>query len=211
MSKKNKRYLSFGAGVNSTALMLLLEEKKIEFESIFVDHGGDLPETYEYVDYLQKEGHPITILKPHTEGCSTIEQYCLKYNIKPLRQVRWCTDKFKLKPIRDFIESPSIVYIGIDAGEKSRAYRRPLKKGVENRYPLVDLKIDRRKCKKIIRKAGLKIPRRSGCWFCPFMKASELRYLRLNHPELYRRRKLIFENADIQHARRRYNLLSNYM
>ena len=44
-----KEYLSFGGGVNSTALMLLLLDEGIEFESVFVNHGGDYPETYEYV------------------------------------------------------------------------------------------------------------------------------------------------------------------
>jgi len=49
-----KKYLSHGMGVNSTALMLLLEDEGIEFESVFIDHGGDYPETYEYVNYQKK-------------------------------------------------------------------------------------------------------------------------------------------------------------
>jgi len=40
-----RKYLSHGVGVNSTALMLLLEDEGVEFESVFVDHGGDYPET----------------------------------------------------------------------------------------------------------------------------------------------------------------------
>ena len=47
-----KNYLSFGGGVNSVALMLWLIEHDIEFEAVFADHGGDYPETYEYVDML---------------------------------------------------------------------------------------------------------------------------------------------------------------
>jgi len=39
-----KNYLSHGMGVNSTALMLLLADEGIEFESVFVYHGGDYPE-----------------------------------------------------------------------------------------------------------------------------------------------------------------------
>ena len=51
-----KKYLSHGMGVNSRALMLLLEDEGIEFENVFVNHGGDYPETYEYVIYLKDKG-----------------------------------------------------------------------------------------------------------------------------------------------------------
>ena len=95
-----KAYLSHGMGVNSTALMLLLEEWGIEFESVFVDHGGDYPETYEYLDYLQNQGYEITVIKPEVEGCNTILEYCRKYRIIPSFHFRWCTDKFKLRPLK---------------------------------------------------------------------------------------------------------------
>ena len=51
-----KQYLSFGGGINSTALLLLLTDRGEEFETIFVNHDGDYPETYEYVDYLREHG-----------------------------------------------------------------------------------------------------------------------------------------------------------
>lgn len=34
-----KNYLSFGGGVNSVALYLLMEDMGIEFEAVFVNHG----------------------------------------------------------------------------------------------------------------------------------------------------------------------------
>ena len=118
-----KAYLSHGMGVNSTALMLLLEEWGIEFESVFVDHGGDYPETYEYLDYLQNQGYEITVIKPEVEGCNTILEYCRKYRIIPSFHFRWCTDKFKLRPLKQYIEVPSIMFLGIDNGEQKRAFK----------------------------------------------------------------------------------------
>ncbi|RLC23031.1 MAG: hypothetical protein DRH93_08360 [Deltaproteobacteria bacterium] len=60
-----KNYLSFGGGVNSVAMMLLLLDQKAEFEAIFVDHETDWPETYEYFDMFQKwlkdHGLPVPI------------------------------------------------------------------------------------------------------------------------------------------------------
>ena len=69
-----RNYLSFGGGVNSVAMHLYLLEHGKEhgigdFEAVFVDHGTDWPETYEYLnmfqDRLKKRGHkPVTVLKP---------------------------------------------------------------------------------------------------------------------------------------------------
>jgi len=208
---KMKEYLSHGGGVNSTALMILLKNQGIKFESIFVDHGGDYPETYEYINYLQKNGYLITILKPDVEGCSTIEEYCHKYNMQPLRMMRWCTDKFKLRVIRDYLKTPCIVYIGIDDGEKHRAFKKPLKEGVVNKYPLVELGIDRMMCKKIIRGSGLEIPMKSGCFFCPFARKSEIQYLKQKYPGLFERRKQIIYNAEKAKGKRHYRVISDYI
>lgn len=71
-----KEYLSFGGGVNSVALYLLLEQKGVEFEAIFVNHETDYPETYEYVDYLRDQGFKITEIKPNYEGYSKKKDYC---------------------------------------------------------------------------------------------------------------------------------------
>ena len=39
-----KTYLSYGGGVNSTAMLLMLHKEGWEFESIYVDHGCDITE-----------------------------------------------------------------------------------------------------------------------------------------------------------------------
>ena len=36
-------YLSMGFGVNSVALYLLMQDLGMEFEAVFVNHGGDWP------------------------------------------------------------------------------------------------------------------------------------------------------------------------
>jgi 3'-phosphoadenosine 5'-phosphosulfate sulfotransferase (PAPS reductase)/FAD synthetase len=61
-------YLSFGGGVNSTALLIYLKERGEDFETIFVNHGGDWPETYEYVNYLRDEGYEIKEIIPNEAG-----------------------------------------------------------------------------------------------------------------------------------------------
>ena len=55
-----RNYLSMGFGVNSVALYLLMQDLEIEFEAIFIDHGGDYLETYEYAKYFISTGRPNT-------------------------------------------------------------------------------------------------------------------------------------------------------
>jgi len=65
-----KNYLSMGFGVNSVALYLLMQDLGMEFEAVFVNHGGDWPETYEYADYFIGTGRPVTVLKPKVRAKS---------------------------------------------------------------------------------------------------------------------------------------------
>ncbi len=190
-----KNYLSFGGGVNSVALYLLLIEQGAPFEPIFVNHGSDWPETYEYVAYFQQyilenQGWPaITILKPDVGSVekkrfNNLFKYCFFKRQTPSRKFRSCTDKFKVRVIRKYCETPCFQLIGIDAGEDHRA-RIAMEYGIENRYPLIENEINREGCKEIIRKYGLPIPMKSGCYICPFQSRSQFQQLRRQHPQLF--------------------------
>jgi len=162
----------------------MMQEMGIEFEAIFVNHGGDWPETYEYLDYFISTGRPVTVIKPNVEGCTTLVEYCEKHKMIPNRMHRWCTDKFKVRVVYKHVETPCFMHLGIDAGEAKRA-KLNSNKGVENRYLLIEENVDRDGCLDIIKKAGLKPPMKSGCYFCPFQRVSQWRRLRRIHPELF--------------------------
>lgn len=53
-------------------------------------------------------------------------------------------------------------------------------------YPLIEAGIDREACKDIIREAGLSVPIKSACGFCPARKKSEILELVQLHPGLAR-------------------------
>ena len=197
--RKNK-YLSHGMGVNSTALMLLLEDEGTEFESVFVDHGGDYPETYEFLRYLRNHGFKITEIQPNVEGkYSSLYDFCFDKEIIPFRRFRWCSEKFKVIPFLNYIETPCICYLGFDIDEKKRAIRRKPKhkkeKDIIYKYPLIDAKMSRKDCINLIKACDLKIPYKSGCFFCPFMKRSEIRTMYLNHRDLYEKAKSLELNC----------------
>lgn len=191
-----EHYLSFGCGVNSTALLLLLQDTNLEFETVFVNHGGDYPETYEYLTYLQDRGFKITEVTPEVKGKPTkLYDFCLSRSILPSRRYRWCTSQFKVSPFLDYVQTPCTVYLGFDSDEKKRAERREKKRKKEDdisyQYPLIDSDLNRDKCIDLIKCHGLEVPPKSGCFFCPFMKRSQIRDLYLNDRILYERVKLL--------------------
>ncbi len=184
-----KNYLSFGGGVNSVALMLWLIDHGIEFEAVFSNHGGDYPETYDYLNMLLDKGYPITVLDvfyKSPRGSFKLYDYLYEYRLTPTITMRWCTRDFKVQPIVDYVEKPCFMMIGISAEESHRAKRtRDYAFGIVRDYPLVDHSIDREGCKEIIRSHGLPLPPKSGCFFCPFQKRQEIRNLYKRKDDLF--------------------------
>lgn len=185
-----KQYLSYGGGVNSVALYLYLLEQGIEFEALFVDHKTDWPETYDYADMF-KSHYPLTILKPSRKIITPFQaefdslyDFCFAKKMFPSRVARWCTTDFKRTVLNKYQEKDCFVLIGFDWGESHRA-KIYCDKGREFRYPLIEAEIDRDGCEKIIKRHGLPVPRKSGCYICPFQRVSELRELRRIHPDLF--------------------------
>jgi hypothetical protein len=62
-------------------------------------------------------------------------------------------------------------------------------------YPLMDWGYDRERCKQIIADAGLPVPVKSACFFCPASKKHEIAWLQQNHPDLLERSLTIERNA----------------
>lgn len=179
-----KNYLSYGGGVNSTAMLLLLLDEGWDFEAVYVDHGCDWPETRKYVAWLSKQT-PITILKPMVQNkWNDLYSFFWDHFQTPSIQHRSCTDKFKVRPIHKYCQTPSFQLIGIDAGESHRA-KIMNNKGMESRYPLIEYEIDRQGCIDIIKAHGLPVPMKSGCYICPFQRVAQWRKLRREHPDLF--------------------------
>ena len=201
-----KTYLSFGGGVNSVAMMLLMLDEGWDFEAVFVDHGCDWPETYSYVEMLTERGYSITILKPNVQGHSNLYDFCWDRHIIPSRMNRWCTDKFKHRQTSAYMEKPCFVCIGFDKGEEHRATITHFK-GQENRFPLIEREMTRKDCIDFIQICGLPLPVKSGCWFCPYQPVREFRKLRMHHPELYCQAKALEDRANVQRLKEGKNPL----
>jgi hypothetical protein len=182
--------LSYGAGVNSTALAVLLVREGWHGPIVFSDTGADWPETMAYLDtfrtWLAPYGLELTVLGGDWRSGKdrlTLIEYCEHYRLTPYPKVRWCTYRWKTLPLEKWCVANGFtledMLLGISADE---AHRQP-----ERIRPLVERGIDRRQCTQIILEAGLPVPRKSGCWLCPFQKLSQWRELYIRHPDLFER------------------------
>ena len=179
-----------GFGRNSVALYLHLLEQGLTpgdaengFEAVFVNHETDWPETYEYAAMFM-ENYPVTVLGPEYKGYNNLYEYYADKEIFPFRMRRDCSHKFKVIPLEKYYKTPCWLMTGIDAGEAHRA-RPHSRKGIETRWPLIEHDIDLQGCIDIIKRHGLPVPPKSGCYICPFQPLSEFKRLRREHPDLF--------------------------
>ena len=182
--------LSFGGGVNSVALMILLLRQGLPLdEVVFADTGGEVPETYEYLPtaqaYLNAHGVPFTVLR--RPSGRDLYDTCWKRRVFPSAIWRWSTRDFKVLPIFRYYRSlgghiHQSLAIAYDELERMKDSRVPY---VTNYYPLVDQRITRQGCIDIIESEGLPVPVKSGCYFCPFNSLDRWQWLHQRHPELY--------------------------
>lgn len=193
-----KKYLSHGMGVNSTALMLLLIDDGLEFESVFSDTGCEKPETYEYLKLLREEGYKITRIIPQVKEkgvtYTNLYDYFWSWQGIPIIHRRQCCAKFKKQPIDKYVKQPCDVMLGYDFNERKRRHTKNRKQIVFT-FPLIERKITRDQCIKIIKDHGLPIPINSSCYFYPFKSKKQWKHLRDIHPELFKKAMKLEQNA----------------
>lgn len=225
------RSISYGGGVQSTAMIVLATQGRIDADvALFANVGDDSehPATLVYVrdvmiPWAAERGLPIHELRRTRKGgelfrglYGDIVEHDTPGKLRepiPIRGMngmplsRSCTRDWKVGVVGRWLKDngasavdPATVYIGISTDEIQRvgnkkvgAYERPT-------YPLIDLGLSRAQCMTIIAEAGLPVPPKSACWFCPFHTKAAWAEQRRDEPDL-------FEKAagleDLMNARRR--------
>jgi PP-loop superfamily ATP-utilizing enzyme len=107
---------------------------------------------------------------------------------------RSCTAEFKIRVIGKELkrrgatrDNPATVGIGISVDEIHRANARRAEAHEHIEYPLLDLGIRRADIPRIVHDAGLPLPPKSACWFCPFHRPETWAEMRRTEPELFAR------------------------
>ncbi len=191
-------WLSYGGGVNSTALLLLMLQGKLPqytpMRFAWSDTRDEQDETYQYIDgvirpLLRTYG---AVLETVCDQESVLARW-QRYSVIGSRMLRSCSDHAKIQPLQRHVTAhtprgyKAVQLLGIDAAESHRARPSLPTDPFPKHYPLVDLDIDRDGCVAIIKEAGLPVPRKSGCWHCPFMRVAEVLALAKERPDRFQK------------------------
>jgi hypothetical protein len=214
------RVISYGGGVQSTALLVLAATRRIDFDVfLFANVGDDSedPATLAYVDrhakpYAAAHGIELHELRkvcqrgPAAGQVETLYGRLTKPDSKslpiPVRMsngapgTRSCTAEFKIRVLGRWlkahganVQDPAVVGIGISLDEIQRINNRRAMRYEQPVYPLLDHEppLRRLDCQRIIAAAGLPVPPKSACWFCPFHRPNTWAEMRRDRPELFTR------------------------
>ena len=209
------KVVAYGGGTDSTAMLIECVNRGIKIDLIlFADTGGEKPHTYQYVEmfskWLIKQGMPEIIMVKKGGIEESLEENCLRCNMLPSLAYGFksCSQKFKIQPQDKFCNNwepakkqwkeGNKVYklIGYDASEDRRATITSDKK-YNYVYPLIEWDIDREECLQIIKMAGLPLPGKSACFFCPSSRPHEIRELKAKYPTLAERALKMEKNAEL--------------
>lgn len=220
--------VSYGAGVDSTALLVGLHQEGIRPDLIlFADTGDEKPETYAYLPviaaWLDRVGFPpVTVVKnprPRS-GDLSLSDSCLRLGTLPALAYgkHQCALVWKIAPQMAFLKrwppaiqarslgQPVTVMIGYDSSPRdtARRYRAEGKAmpGCDNAFPLIAWGWNRDDCMREIARVGLPLPVKSACFHCPASKPQEIAALRTTSPDLYAKAILMERTARAKGLRR---------
>ena len=205
------RCFSYGGGVQSTAAMVLAATRRIEFPHFVFANVGDDAENPATIAYIRDVAAPYaaangialhTVRKEWRDGREqTLYGHIMREdrmgvqipvrlsNGAPAR--RHCTVDYKIKVLDKWQrehgaseDNPAIVGLGISVDEMQRMRTSQEAERVIV-YPLVEMRLTRGDCAGIIRAAGLPVPPKSSCWFCPYRTRTEWQRMRHEEPELF--------------------------
>lgn len=195
--------VAYGAGTNSKAMLVGLRKHGERPDAItFADTGGEKPHTYEDLwrmqEWCEKVGFPsIEIVRgdmPRQRLDGSLEEECLRLGALPSKAYGFsaCSDKWKIDPQERWMRRYMLLHeltlqplklIGFHAGETHRAEQSRHHDG-RRRFPLIEWGWDYDDCKQAIRAAGLPLPGKSACFFCPSSTKKEILQLREQYPHL---------------------------
>jgi hypothetical protein len=201
------RYLSFGAGVQSSALLAcstfgLYGVQRADV-AIFADTQQEPAWVYAQVEALRaKTDIRIDTVTAGDLGADSIGGSFMRLPTFTVNATtgkkgiirRQCTREYKIAPIqrhvrallgyqpRQRVRRKVIALVGISLDEITR--QSPSKEQwIERRHPLIDANLTRNDCVKILQEVGWPIPKKSACIFCPFHDDAYWADLKDHHPE----------------------------
>lgn len=215
-----KRFISFSGGVESTTMCILYGKGAT---AIWCDTGAEHDEMYQRIDLCEKmlkEMHngdfELVRVKPSVKikgkMIDNLLDAVIEWKFMPTVRERWCTGKFKIIPIDNFLKQQGDceLMIGFNADEepsKDRTGNFMKCKNVSYSYPLYNDGLDRKDCESILYEHNLhpEFPiymKRGGCIMCLFKDKPQYKAMYLFDKKTFERVKQ-FE-IDYQGTRKRF-------
>lgn len=210
------RAVSYGGGVQSTALLVLAARGDIDYPLFLhadVGHDSEAKGTIRYVREVAEPyaaAHDIELVRVRKMSrhgdAVTLRAALMREDSRsvpiPMRMSgngapgnRTCTADWKIKPVVKelkrrgaTVDTPAVVAVGIstDEFERARPGADPRTPEQHRVYPLLDLGLNRADCMRLIADEGIPVPPRSACYFCPFHGREAWRELKRDLPDDFR-------------------------
>jgi len=210
-------YLSLGAGVQSSALLVLAcTDDRVPKPDIavFADTGDEPAWVYEYLEVLKEFAEPYGVevvvaqkgvlsewvIDRQKAGKRFVTVPLFTKNADGSKGMmrRQCTREFKIDPIIQAVRT----HLGYKPKQRVKERVRCMlgisldeiqrmkdswHGWITHSWPLIDLSIRREDCYKIIEDAGLPEPQRSACVYCPFHSDAYWQWMKNDHPEEFQK------------------------
>jgi hypothetical protein len=207
-----KRFLSLGAGVQSSTLALMIAHGELEpvDAAIFADTGWEPKKVYVWLDWLEKQlPFPVhrvqrsnlrddLIARKNSTGqrFAAVPWHMLMPNGDRAMGRRQCTAEYKISPLtkktRELIglvprqrakEVLCEMFIGISTDEALRM-KHSQEAWKVHRWPLIEKSMSRSDCLAWMERKGYPMPPKSSCIGCPFHSDHEWRAIKAD-PEAW--------------------------
>ena len=204
--------VSYGGGVQSTALLVMAARGMIDYPLFIFANTGDDSEHPDSIAYVRDiaipygKEHGIEVVEVAKDG-PTLRQVAMGeaqatkfplpfYGENGAPMGRACTSDWKIRTVANELrrrgcsaKNPAHVALGISMDEIQRAkaegYQDPKFKIQILHYPLLQHGMNRHDCIKLIADEGLPEPGKSSCYFCPFHSRDAWQHLRETRPDLF--------------------------
>ena len=216
MTNKTFTYISFGAGVQSSALLICSNLQRHGVPradvAIFADTQQEMSDTYKHLERLRDWSDiPVHVasrgdlLKDavnrnlgNAKRCASIPMWTLGDNGKEAPIRRQCTRDYKVDVCERHVRAilgyrpksharhSATCLIGISIDEAIRA--KPSRTAwIQNQFPLIDAGLSRNDCESICLEHGFNNIVKSACRFCPYRGDAEWLQMKTKYPKEFAR------------------------
>jgi hypothetical protein len=207
-----KRFLSLGAGVQSSTLALMIAHGEIEpvDAAIFADTGAEPALVYQWLDWLEtKLPFPVYRVSRSSLEADVLNSVSdskrhrigqIPFYVKSEGDARegmlWrqCTGDYKIHPLRKKVKEllkvdgskRATMLIGISLDEVIRMKPSQVRY-IVNDYPLIHARMTRTDCLKWMARHNYPLPAKSACYFCPYTDDARWREIKNTQPGEFER------------------------